>query len=119
METSRSDHPVLHPELTASGSVRWPLFGTGALDAGVHTVFAFPLRVGAVRIGALDATARGDQYAHIETRLVDEYGPRRGVAVRHVIAEERGRFADARIHAFVPILVERSVRTRLGTARLP
>jgi hypothetical protein len=66
-------------------------------------------------IPALNATARGDQYAHIEARLVDEYGPRRGAAVRHVIAEERGRFADARIHAFVPILVERSVRTRLGT----
>jgi hypothetical protein len=65
-------------------------------------------------IPALKATARGDQYAHIEARLIDEYGPRRG-AVRHVIAEERGRFADARIHAFVPILVERSVRTRLGT----
>lgn len=54
VEASRSDHPVLHPELTASGSVRWPLFGAGALDAGVHAVFAFPLRVGAVRIGVLD-----------------------------------------------------------------
>ncbi|HEX6355900.1 three-helix bundle dimerization domain-containing protein [Actinophytocola sp.] len=58
--------------------------------------------------------ARRDQYAQIEARLVDEYGAGRAAAVRHVIAEERRRFTDARIHAFVPILVERSVRVRLG-----
>jgi hypothetical protein len=68
-------------------------------------------------IPAANAAARGDRYAHLEARLVDEYGPGRGAAVRHVMAEERNRFADARIHAFVPILVERSVRTRLGAAR--
>jgi GAF domain-containing protein len=49
VEASRSDHPVLHPELTASG-----VGALAALDAGVHAVFAFPLRVGAVRIGVLD-----------------------------------------------------------------
>jgi hypothetical protein len=54
VEASRSDHPVLHPELTASGSVRWPRYGAAALDAGVHAVFAFPLRVGAIRLGVLD-----------------------------------------------------------------
>jgi hypothetical protein len=54
VEASRSDHPVLHPELTVTGSVRWPRYGAAALKAGVHAVFAFPLRVGAVRIGVLD-----------------------------------------------------------------
>jgi hypothetical protein len=54
VEASRSDHPVLHPELTTSGSVRWPRYGAAALDAGVHAIFAFPLQVGAVRIGVLD-----------------------------------------------------------------
>jgi ANTAR domain/GAF domain len=54
VEASRSDHPVLHPELTATGSVRWPRYGAAALDAGVHAIFAFPLQVGAVRIGVLD-----------------------------------------------------------------
>jgi hypothetical protein len=54
VEASSGDHPVLHPELTASGSVRWPRYGVAALDAGVRAVFAFPLRVGAVRIGVLD-----------------------------------------------------------------
>ncbi|HEU5469522.1 MAG TPA: GAF and ANTAR domain-containing protein [Actinophytocola sp.] len=54
VEASRGDHPVLHPELTASGSARWPRYGVAALDAGVHAIFSFPLRVGAVRIGVLD-----------------------------------------------------------------
>lgn len=54
VEASRGDRPVLHPELTATGSVRWPRYGVAALDAGVHALFAFPLRVGAVRIGVLD-----------------------------------------------------------------
>jgi hypothetical protein len=54
VEASRGDHPVLHPELTATGSVRWPRYGAAALDAGVHAIFAFPLRVGAIRIGVLD-----------------------------------------------------------------
>jgi hypothetical protein len=54
VEASRGDHPVLHPELTASGSVRWPRYGAAALDAGVHAIFAFPLQVGAIRIGVLD-----------------------------------------------------------------
>jgi hypothetical protein len=53
VEASRSDHPVLHPELTTSGSLRWPRYGAAALDAGVHATFAFPLQVGAVRIGVL------------------------------------------------------------------
>src|SRR5689334_8999593 len=54
VEASRSDHPVLHPELTVTGSVRWPRYGAAALDAGVHAIFAFPLQVGAIRIGVLD-----------------------------------------------------------------
>lgn len=54
VEASRSDHPVLHPELTVIGSERWPRYGVAALDAGVHAIFSFPLRVGAVRLGVLD-----------------------------------------------------------------
>lgn len=52
-------------------------------------------------------------FAALENRLVKEYGGERSEVVRRVVSEERGRFADARVHAFVPILVERSVRSRL------
>jgi GAF domain-containing protein/ANTAR domain-containing protein len=54
VEASSTGGPVLHPELTATGSARWPRYGAAALDAGVHAIFAFPLRVGAIRLGVLD-----------------------------------------------------------------
>jgi hypothetical protein len=54
VEASGSGRPVLQPDLTAAGATRWPRFGATALDAGVHAIFAFPLRVGAIRVGVLD-----------------------------------------------------------------
>jgi hypothetical protein len=54
------------------------------------------------------------QFAELEARLVDEFGATRQPAVHRAIEDERNRFIDASVHAFVPILVERSVRARLG-----
>jgi hypothetical protein len=63
----------------------------------------------------LDAFADLDkQIAELETRLVNEFGPNRRATVHHVVEQERHRFDNARVHAFVPILVERSVRSRLS-----
>jgi hypothetical protein len=49
--------------------------------------------------------------AALEAKLDGEY-PANG-NVHQVIHEERQRFADARIHSFLPILIERSARSRL------
>ncbi|SFP05949.1 ANTAR domain-containing protein [Amycolatopsis arida] len=54
VDASGSGRPVLQPDLAADGSARWPGFGAAVLDAGVHAIFAFPLRVGAIRVGVLD-----------------------------------------------------------------
>lgn len=57
VEASGSGRPVLRPDLAAVGSAgsgRWPRFGAAVLDAGVQAIFAFPLRVGAIRVGVLD-----------------------------------------------------------------
>lgn len=54
VEASGSGRPVLQPDLAVSGPARWPRFGAAVLDAGVHAIFAFPLRVGAIRVGVLD-----------------------------------------------------------------
>ena len=54
VDASRSGRPVLQPDLAATASRRWPAFAGGALAAGVAAVFAFPLRVGAIRVGVLD-----------------------------------------------------------------
>jgi hypothetical protein len=54
VEAVHSGSPALYPELAAAGPGRWPRYGAAALDAGVHAVFAFPLRAGAIHIGVLD-----------------------------------------------------------------
>jgi hypothetical protein len=46
--------PVSEPDLADPRAVRWPAFSAPALDAGVRAVFAFPLQLGAIRLGALD-----------------------------------------------------------------
>lgn len=54
VEASRTGRAVLEPDLTAAGPARWPGFGMAVLAAGVRAIFAFPLRVGAIRVGVLD-----------------------------------------------------------------
>lgn len=45
--------PVLEPDLADPRVVRWPAFAQAGVDSGVLAVFAFPLHLGAVRIGVL------------------------------------------------------------------
>jgi hypothetical protein len=54
VDASTTGRPVLQPDLARTAPLRWPAFAGGALDAGVRAVFAFPLRVGAIRVGVLD-----------------------------------------------------------------
>lgn len=46
--------PVLTPDLSYPARTRWPGYAAAAMDLGVRAVFAFPLQVGAARLGALD-----------------------------------------------------------------
>jgi hypothetical protein len=57
IDTIRTGAPVLVVDLHDRGDVatwRWPTFMAAAADAGVRAVFAFPLRIGAIGLGALD-----------------------------------------------------------------
>ncbi len=45
--------PVLEANLADPAIVRWPAFAQAGVDAGVLAVFAFPLHLGAIRIGVL------------------------------------------------------------------
>lgn len=57
VDASTTGTSVLIPDLAAPDDVaveRWPAFMDGALTSGVRAVFAFPLRVGAIALGALD-----------------------------------------------------------------
>jgi hypothetical protein len=60
---------VAEPDLADPATRRWAAFVAPVLQAGVRGVFAFPLRVGTVRLGALDlyrerpGTLSDDQHA--------------------------------------------------------
>jgi hypothetical protein len=45
--------PVLEPDLAAPAVVRWPAFAAAVEPLGIAAVFAFPLRLGAIRVGVL------------------------------------------------------------------
>lgn len=47
------DAPVLEPDLADPALTRWPLFAQEGVAAGVRAVFAYPLRLGAIRLGVL------------------------------------------------------------------
>lgn len=57
IDASNLGEPVLEPDLAQPARVRWPAFAAGALDTGVRAAFAFPMQVGAARVGALNLYA--------------------------------------------------------------
>jgi hypothetical protein len=54
LEAAAAGTPVLVPDLADAAS-RWPGFVPAAEDLGVHAIFAFPLRIGAISVGMLTA----------------------------------------------------------------
>jgi hypothetical protein len=57
IDTVRTAAPVLVADLQDRDDIAsrgWPTFMAAAADAGVRAVFAFPLRIGAISLGALD-----------------------------------------------------------------
>jgi len=54
VDAYQQDQVVIEPDLHGSVAGRWPAFSPPALQAGVRAVFGFPLRVGTVRLGALN-----------------------------------------------------------------
>jgi hypothetical protein len=46
--------PVLAADLSDAATYRWPVYAPAAQDDGIRAVFAFPLQIGAVRLGVMD-----------------------------------------------------------------
>ena len=54
LEAAASGGPVLASDLAGRESGRrWPVFALAARQAGAAAIFAFPLRIGAIRAGVL------------------------------------------------------------------
>jgi hypothetical protein len=60
MDAFASRRPVLEADLRIGGLSRWPGYSAAVLDEGVRAVFAFPLQVGAARLGVLDVYRDGE-----------------------------------------------------------
>lgn len=54
VDAHMSRRPVLVPDLADGAMARWPAYAPRVHEKGVRAVFAFPLRVGAARLGVLD-----------------------------------------------------------------
>lgn len=61
--------PVLVPDLAGAAVIRWPAYTPAAGDLGVRAVFAFPLQVGAARLGVFEVhRGRPGQLSPVELR---------------------------------------------------
>lgn len=54
VDAARHGVLVLEPDLVNMPMHRWPVFSGAAGDLGVHAVFSFPMRIGAIRLGVLE-----------------------------------------------------------------
>jgi hypothetical protein len=53
IDAQRLGRVVAEPELESPEVNRWPALAPSALQAGARAMFAFPIRIGAVRLGSL------------------------------------------------------------------
>lgn len=82
VDSSTSGSPVLVSDLTDAGDVvasRWPVFRQEATRLGARAIFAFPIRFGAIGLGAVDLYRRspgplGDQGLRSALSSVDAVG---------------------------------------------
>jgi hypothetical protein len=92
VDAYQQDAVVAEPDLAHPVTRRWPGFTPSAVQAGVQAVFGFPMRVGSVRLGALNlyrdvpGPLTGEQ--HADSLVVAE------VAARWVLEAQAGAPAD-------------------------
>jgi hypothetical protein len=80
----RSGRPVLEPDVRRAPP-RWPAFATASRDDGVRSIFAFPLAVGPLRIGAVDLYSL--QPVELNRMQVRQADAMAGVVGRHVLRQ--------------------------------
>jgi hypothetical protein len=92
VDAYQHDVVIAEPDLADPVTLRWPAFTPSALQAGVRAVFGFPMRVGSVRLGALnlyrDAPGPLTGGQHADALVVAE------VAARWVLEAQAGAPAD-------------------------
>jgi GAF domain-containing protein len=93
VDAYQQDKVVAEPDLADPATRRWIAFSPPALEAGVRAVFGFPLRVGTVRLGALnlyrDSPGPLSANQHADALVVAD------VAARWVLEAQAGAPPDA------------------------
>ena len=93
VDAYQQDRVVAEPDLADPVTRRWLAFTPPALEAGVRAVFGFPLRVGTVRLGALnlyrDRPGPLSDDQHADALVVAD------VAARWVLEAQAGAPPDA------------------------
>jgi GAF domain-containing protein len=93
VDAYQQDRVVAEPDLADPVTLRWLAFTPPAVAAGVRAVFGFPLRVGTVRLGALnfyrDLPGQLSGGQHADALVLAD------VAARWVLEAQAGAPADA------------------------
>lgn len=76
--------PVIEPDIQNSPNPDWPTLSASIQDAGVRAVFAFPLMVGSLRVGAVDLYA--DTVGTLTRGEIDDATTLAGIAARHIVS---------------------------------
>ena len=88
MDAHRLGEVVSEPDLATRGASRWVSFSRRAFGAGARAVFGYPIRIGAVRLGALnlyrDQPGALDDDQHADALVVAD------VAARAILAAQAG-----------------------------
>ena len=81
----RSGRAVLEPDFPVESSTRWPAFAAALGDDALRSIFAFPLAVGPLRIGAVDLySLQRVDLDRTQTKQADEMAAAIG---RHVLRQ--------------------------------
>ncbi len=93
IDAYQQDQAVAEPDLAEPVTRRWLAFTPPALEAGVRAVFGYPLRVGTVRLGALnlyrDRASPLTDDQHADALVMAD------VAARWVLEAQAGAPSDA------------------------
>ena len=100
-EAVRSGRPVLEPDFSVRSSTRWPALSAALRDEQLRSIFAFPLAVGPLRIGAVDLYSVVP--VHFDQTQAKQADAMAGVVGRHVLRQALnavGRDYDYRGNAY-------------------
>jgi hypothetical protein len=88
LDAHRDGVPVSEPDLPHPRRSRWPVFAPMASAEGAGALFAFPLRIGAIRLGAL--TLHQLWPGRLTDDQVDDALVMAQVTVNHVLGTQAG-----------------------------